>query len=72
MEDRFVEACQMGCHIEHLCDVFIYGSAEQRKSAVRELADTGRIRRLQEYTERKRREERQHGRNTKHDYDLAV
>ncbi len=72
MEDRFVEACQMDCHIEHLCDVFIYGSAEQRKSAVRELADTGRIRRLQEYTGRKRREERQHERNTKHDYDLAV
>ena len=72
LEDRFVEACQMDCHIEHLCDVFIYGSAEQRKSAVRELADTGRIRRLQEYTGRKRREERQHERNTKHDYDLAV
>lgn len=72
LDDRFVEACQMECHIEHLCDVFIFGSAEQRTAAVRELWDSGRIKQLQEYTERKRREERQHGRKAKHSYDLAV
>ena len=72
LDDRFVEACQIECRIEYLCDVFISGSAEQRIAAVRELADTGRIQQLQEYTGRKRREEQQHERSAKHDYDLAV
>ena len=65
LDDRFVEACQMECHIEHLCDVFIFGSTEQRTAAVRELWDSGRIKQLQEYTERKRREEMELGKQRK-------
>ena len=70
--DRFVEACQMECHSEHLCDVFIFGSAEQRTAAVRELWDSGRIKQLQEYTERKRREEMELGKQRKRRNDLAI
>ncbi len=72
LDDRFVEACQMECRIEYLCDVFISGSTEQRVAAVRELTDNGRIQQLREYTKRKRREEQQYERNTEYDYDLAV
>lgn len=72
LDDRFVEACQMECHIEHLCDVFIFGSTEQRTAAVRELWDSGRIKQLQEYTERKRREEMELGKQRKRRNDLAV
>ena len=71
-DTRFVEACQMECHIEHLCDVFIFGSAEQRTAAVRELWDSGRIKQLQEYTEGKRREEIEFGKQRKRRNDLAV
>ena len=70
--DRFVEACQMECHIEHLCDVFIFGSTEQRTAAVREFWNSGRIKQLQEYTEGKRREEIEFGKQRKRRNDLAV
>ena len=72
LDDRFVEACQMECHIEHLCDVFIFGSTEQRTAAVRELWDSGRIKQLQEYTERKRREEMELGKQRKRRNDFAI
>ena len=72
IDDRFVEACQMECHIEHLCDVFIFGSTEQRTAAVRELWDSGRIKQLQEYTERKRREEMELGKQRKRRNDFAI
>ena len=72
LDDRFVEACQMECHIEHLCNVFIFGSTEQRTAAVRELWDSGRIKQLQEYTERKRREEMELGKQRKRRNDFAI
>ena len=53
-------------------DVFIFGSAEQRTAAVRELWDSGRIKQLQEYTERKRREEMELGKQRKRRNDLAI
>lgn len=72
LDGRFVEACQMECHIEHLCDVFIFGSTEQRTAAVREFWNSGRIKQLQEYTEGKRREEIEFGKQRKRRNDLAV
>jgi hypothetical protein len=72
LDDRFVEACQMKCPIEHLCDVFIFGSTVQRTAAVRELWGSGRIKRLKEYVERKRREEMELGKQRKCRNDLAI
>ena len=72
LDGRFVEACQMECHIEHLCDVFIFGSTEQRTAAVREFWNSGRTKQLQEYTEGKRREEIEFGKQRKRRNDLAV
>ena len=72
LDDRFVEACQMECHIEHLCDVFIFGSTVQRTAAVRELWGSGRIKRLKEYVERKRREEMELGKQRKRRNDFAI
>lgn len=52
LDDRFVEACQMECHIEHLCDVFIFGSTEQRTGRPSASFGTAAgFKQLQEYTE---------------------
>ena len=72
LDDRFVEACQMKCPIEHLCDVFIFGSTVQRTAAVRELWGSGRIKRLKDDVERKRREEMELGKQRKCRNDLAI
>ena len=36
-DDRFVEACQMHCHIEYMADVLTVGELEQRVAVVDKL-----------------------------------
>ena len=50
-DDRFMEACQMHCHIEYMADVLTVGDLEERVSLVDELMKNGKIAFLQEYTE---------------------
>lgn len=52
--------------------MFIFGSTVQRTAAVRELWGSGRIKRLKEYVERKRREEMELGKQRKCRNDLAI
>ena len=60
-DDRFVEACQMHCHIEYMADVLTVGDLEERVSLVDELMKNGKIAFLQEYTARKKEEVAHHG-----------
>ncbi len=55
LDDRFVEACQMHCHIEYMADVLTVGDLEERVALVDELMQDGKIAFLQEYTARKKR-----------------
>ena len=55
-DDRFVEACQMHCHIEYMADVLTVGDLEERVSLVDELMKSGKIAFLKEYTARKKKE----------------
>ena len=55
-DDRFVEACQMHCHIEYMADVLTVGNLEERVALVDELMKSGRIAFLKEYTARKKKE----------------
>ena len=55
-DDRFVEACQMHCHIEYMADVLTVGDLEERVALVDELMKSGKIAFLQEYTARKKKE----------------
>ena len=55
-DDRFVEACQMHCHIEYMADVLTVGDLEERVALVDELRKSGRIAFLKEYTARKKKE----------------
>ena len=54
LEDRFVEACQMHCHIEYMADVLIVGDLEEWVALVDKLMQDGNIAFLQEYTARKK------------------
>ena len=56
LDDRFVEACQMHCHIEYMADVLTVGDLEERVSLVDELMKSGKITFLKEYTARKKKE----------------
>ena len=56
LDDRFVEALQMYDCIEYLLDTLIAGKSEERAEVVKALLADGKITRLQEYTERKKRE----------------
>ena len=60
-DDRFVEACQMLCHIEYMADVLTVGDLEERVALVDELMKEGKIAFLQEYTARKKKEVAHHG-----------
>ncbi len=53
-DDRFVEACQMHCHIEYMADVLTVGDLEERVALVDELMKSGKIAFLKEYTKRKK------------------
>ena len=55
-DDRFVEACQMHCHIEYMADVLTVGDLEERVALVDELMKSDKISFLKEYTERKKKE----------------
>lgn len=55
-DDRFVEALLMADCIEYLLDTQTAGKPEERADAVKSLLADGKITRLQEYTERKKRE----------------
>ena len=55
-DDRFVEACQMHCHIEYMADVLTVGDLEKRVALVDELMKNGRIAFLKEYTAQKKKE----------------
>ena len=55
-DDRFVEACQMHCHIEYMADVLTVGDLEERVALVDELMKSGKIAFLQEYAARKKKE----------------
>lgn len=55
-DDRFVEALLMTDCIEYLLDTLKAGQPKERMEVVKSLLADGKITRLQEYTERKRRE----------------
>ena len=55
-DDRFVEALLMVDCIDYLLDTLKTGKPEERAEAVKSLLADGQITRLQEYTERKKRE----------------
>ena len=55
-DDRFVEACQMHCHIEYMADVLTMGDLEERVALVDELMKSGKIAFLKEYIARKKKE----------------
>ena len=55
-DDRFVEALLMTECIEYLLDTLTAGNQRERAEAVKSLLADGKITRLQEYTERKKRE----------------
>ena len=61
VDDRFVEACQMHCHIEYMADVLTVGDLEERVALVDKLMQDGKIAFLQEYTARKKKEVAHHG-----------
>ncbi len=56
LDDRFVEALQMYDCIEYLLDTLTAGESEERSEVVKALLADGKMTRLQEYTERKKRE----------------
>ena len=60
-DDRFVEACQMHCHIEYMADVLTVGDLEERVAVVDELMKEGKIAFLRDYVARKRKEGLSHG-----------
>ena len=49
LDDRFVEACQMHCHIEYMADVLTVGDLEERVAVVDELMKEGKIAFLRDY-----------------------
>ena len=55
-DDRFVEALLMVDCIEYLLDTLAAGQPKERMEVVKALLADGKMTRLQEYTERKRRE----------------
>lgn len=61
LDDRFVEACQMLCHIEYMADILTVGNLEERVAVVDELMKDGKITFLQDYIARKKKEVAQHG-----------
>ena len=52
LDDRFVEACQMHCHIEYMADVLTVGDLEERVALVDKLMQDSKIAFLQEYITR--------------------
>lgn len=69
-DNRFVEALQMLCHIEHLIDTLTVGNPEERVAAVDDLMKDGKFELLRDYVVRKRKEEVRHVRRK--DASLAL
>lgn len=65
LDDRFVEACQMHCHIEYMADMLTVGSLEERTALVDKLMKGGKITFLKDYTARKEKEVKRHGEEPK-------
>lgn len=65
LDDRFVEACQMHCHIEYMADMLTVGSLEERTALVEKLMKGGKITFLKDYTARKKKEVKHHGEEPK-------
>ena len=61
LDDRFVEACQMHCHIEYMADILTVGGLEERVALVYKLMQDGKFAFLKEYTARKKKEVAHHG-----------
>ena len=55
--DRFVEACRMTAYVDHLLDCLLSSIPEARQEAVIALTEGGKIYRLQDYVEQKKKEE---------------
>ena len=70
LDDRFVEALQMHCHIEYMADVLTVGNLEERIALVDELMKGGKIAFLKEYTARKKKEDVRHERGNDADHTL--
>ena len=62
IDDRFVEACHMLCHIEYLTEFLIVEDWELRVKAVKELLSDGKITELDERLERIKKEEQENER----------
>lgn len=56
-DDRFMEACQMLCHIEYMADILTVGELEERVLLVDKLIKSGQVAFLQAYTAKKKQEE---------------
>ena len=69
-DPRFIEACQMKCYVEYLCDIFITGSTKERVTAIRELKPY--LDELRSYTAQKNMEEKAIDRNKRIQDELAV
>ena len=70
LDDRFVEALQMLCHIEHLIDTLTVGNPEERVAVVDDLMKNGKFELLRDYVVKKRKEEVRHVRRK--DASLAI
>lgn len=69
-DNRFVEALQMLCHIEHLIDTLTVGNPEERVAVVDDLMKDGKFELLRDYVVKKRKEEVRHVRRK--DASLAI
>ena len=65
LDDRFVVALQMHCHIEYMADMLTVGSLEERTALVDKLMKGGKITFLKDYTARKKKEVKHHGEEPK-------
>ena len=70
LDDRFMEALQMHCHIEYMADVLTVGNLEERVAVVDELLKGGKIAFLKDYTARKKKEDVRHERGNDADHTL--
>lgn len=61
LDDRFVEACRMLCHIEYMADVLTVGNLEERVAMVDKLMRDGKIVLLKDRIAQMKREVVHHG-----------
>ena len=61
LDDCFLEACQMLCHMEYMGDVLTVGNLEEWTALVDKLMKDGKLTFLRDYTARKKKEVGPHG-----------